>query len=135
MPAIDQDMGLHQVAQHYYFPGWHQQATIGELLINLAKWNSLSEQHRKIIEVACGDSLNWSFVRSEALQFAAMENLRDKGVTIHRWPDQMLDEFEARWHEVVAEESARDPLFERIYGSFSSFRDHYDVWKEHGYLQ
>jgi TRAP-type mannitol/chloroaromatic compound transport system substrate-binding protein len=135
MPAIDQDMGLHQVAQHYYFPGWHQQATSGELLINLAKWNSLSEQHRKIIEVACGDSLNWSFVRSEALQFAAMENLRDKGVTIHRWPDQMLDEFEARWHEVVAEESARDPLFERIYESFSSFRDHYDVWKEHGYLQ
>ena len=134
MPAIDQSLGLHQVARHYYFPGWHQQATIGELLINLKKWNALSGRHRAIIEVTCGDSLNWSFVRSEALQFKAMADLRDKGVTIHRWPDSLLEEFEAKWQEVVAEESAKDPLFKRIYESFSAFRQEYRIWKEHGYL-
>ncbi|MEE9300848.1 MAG: hypothetical protein V3V17_06935 [Alphaproteobacteria bacterium] len=24
MPAIDQALGFHEVAKHYYFPGWHQ---------------------------------------------------------------------------------------------------------------
>lgn len=135
MPAIDQNLGLHQVAQHYYFPGWHQQATIGELLINLKKWNALSDRHKAIIEVACGESLSWSFVRSEALQFKAMASLRDKGVMIHRWSDRLLKEFEAKWQEVVEEESARDPLFKRIYDSFSAFRQEYRIWREHGYLR
>jgi TRAP-type mannitol/chloroaromatic compound transport system substrate-binding protein len=135
MPAIDQSLGLHQVAKHYYFPGWHQQATIGELLVNRDKWEALSDQHRTIIEIACGDSLNWSFVRSEAAQFEAMEALREKGVRVHRWPDSMLKQFEVKWREIIEEESAKDPLFKRIHGSFSAFRKQYAIWKQHGYLE
>ena len=32
MPAMDLTLGFHQVAKHYYFPGWHQQATLNHLL-------------------------------------------------------------------------------------------------------
>jgi TRAP-type mannitol/chloroaromatic compound transport system substrate-binding protein len=134
MPVIDLALGFHEVAKHYYFPGWHQQATIGELLVNLGKWEALSDQHKAVIEVACGDSLNWSFVRSEALQFNAMEKLQEKGVAIHRWPDSMLRQFEEKWQEVVNEESAKDPLFKRIYESFTAFRTQYGLWRVHGYL-
>jgi TRAP-type mannitol/chloroaromatic compound transport system substrate-binding protein len=135
MPVIDLVLGFHQVAKHYYFPGWHQQATIGELLVNLEKWGALSDQHRAIIEAACGDSLSWSFIRSEALQFEAMRKLREKGVHLHRWPDSMLEQFEAKWQEVIMEESAKDPLFKRIHESFSAFRKQYEIWKQHGYLE
>ncbi|MEL6888362.1 MAG: TRAP transporter substrate-binding protein, partial [Pseudomonadota bacterium] len=34
MPAIDQRLGFHKVVKYNYFPGWHQQATVFELLIN-----------------------------------------------------------------------------------------------------
>ena len=37
MPAIDLNLGFYQVAKHYYFPGWHQQATMFELLMNPAR--------------------------------------------------------------------------------------------------
>ncbi len=134
MPVIDLALGFHQIAKHYYFPGWHQQSTIGELLLSRKKWQALSEQHKAILATACGDSLNWSFVRSEALQFKAMQKLREKGVTIHRWPDAMLKQFEAKWEAVVAEESANDPLFKRIHESFSEFRKQYAIWGRHGYL-
>jgi TRAP-type mannitol/chloroaromatic compound transport system substrate-binding protein len=134
MPVIDQALGFDQVAKHYYFPGWHQQATIGELLINRAKWQALSEQHKTILEVACGDSLNWSFTRSEALQFGAMKKLQEKGVILHRWSDKLLKKFERKWREVVEEEAAKDPLFKRIYESYSSFHEQYAIWKNHGYL-
>ncbi len=134
MPSIDLAFGFHQVAEHYYFPGWHQQASIGELLINLEQWEMLSEQHKTIIEVACGDSLNWSFVRSEALQFQAMEKLQEEGVIFHRWPDNMLKLFEMKWQEVVTEESAKDPIFKKIYDSFRAFRMQYAIWRTHGYM-
>ena len=133
MPVIDLALGFHRVAKHYYFPGWHQQTTIGELLVNLEKWQALSDRHKAIIEAACGDSLSWSFIRSEALQFAAMQELREKGVTLHRWPDSILAQFEEKWQEVAAEESAKDPLFKRIYESFSAFRKQYKIWKAHAY--
>ena len=134
LPAIDLTLGFHQVAKHYYFPGWHQQATVGELLVNLENWQALSERQRAILEAGCGDSLSWTLVRSEALQPKALRELQSQGVVIHRWPDEMLRQFEAKWQEVVAEESSRDPLFKRIYESYRAFRADYALWREHGYL-
>lgn len=134
MPSIDRDLGFHQVAKHYYFPGWHQQASAGELLMNAAKWEVLSDQHKAMIETACGDSLQWSFVRSEAVQYQAMLELQEKGVTLHRWPDGLLAVLEEKWQEVLKEEAAADPLFKRVYESYAAFRERYAIWRQHGYL-
>ena len=135
LPAIDLELGFYEVAKHYYFPGWHQQASVLELLINQARWNELPESYRTIVEVACGDGMNWGFVKSEALQAAALQALEGKGVTIHRWPEATLDALRATWAEVVAEESAKDPLFKRIWDSYSSFRESYATWKQYGYIE
>lgn len=135
MPSMDLDLGFYQVAKHYYFPGWHQQSTVGELLVNRKRWQALSEHHKAILEIACGDSLNWSFVRSEALQYKAMLTLKEKGVKFHRWPDNVLEEFEASWNEVIAEQSAKDPLFKRVHENYAAFRSQYTIWRKHGYLE
>ena len=34
MPAIDRSYGFYQIAKHNYFPGWHQQSTANEILVN-----------------------------------------------------------------------------------------------------
>ncbi len=34
MPVIDMRLGFHKIVKYNYFPGWHQQATLLELLIN-----------------------------------------------------------------------------------------------------
>ena len=57
--AVDIKQGFHTVAKHYYFPGWHQQSSVGEFLVNLKKWNELSESHRRMIEVACDANITW----------------------------------------------------------------------------
>jgi TRAP-type mannitol/chloroaromatic compound transport system substrate-binding protein len=135
MPAIDLELGFYQVAQHYYFPGWHQQATVLEVLINQDRWDELSDAYQAIVEVACGDGINWGFVKSEAVQFPALRDLEEKGVAIHRWPESTLNALEATWMEVVIEESANDPLFKRTWDSYSAFRENYQIWKDHGYLE
>ena len=68
------------------------------------------------------------------MQFKAMLELKAKGVNFHRWPDDVLQAFEAAWHEVVAEEAAKDQLFKRIFESFDSFHKAYVIWQQHGYL-
>jgi TRAP-type mannitol/chloroaromatic compound transport system substrate-binding protein len=135
-PSIDLKQGFYQVAKHYYFPGWHQQTSVGELLVNIKKWGELSDEHRQMIEVACDANITWTFVNSEARQFAAMRELVDKhGVKIHFWSDDILSRMRSAWEEVIVEESAKDPDFKRAHESLAAFRKQYAIWKEHGYLK
>ena len=134
MPSIDYDLGFYQIAKFNYFPGWHQQSSIGELLMNKKGWDGLSKSQKAIISAGCGDSITWSFVRSEAKQFEAMAKLKAKGVTSVRWSDADLAKLSKAWDAVQAEMAAKDPLFKEIADSYTSFRAKYKVWKDHGYL-
>lgn len=134
MPAIDKNIGFYQIAKHNYFPGWHQQTTLIELIVNMDKWNGLSDANRAIIETACEAQVSNTLAEGEALQFDAMIDSQKKGVTIHRWSDEMLGQFENAWKVVIAEEIAGNEDSKNIWSSFSAFREKYKVWRENGYL-
>ncbi|MFQ5849517.1 MAG: TRAP transporter substrate-binding protein [Candidatus Binatia bacterium] len=130
MPAIDEKLGFHQVAKHYYFPGWHQQSSILELTVNKAKWDSLSKADQTLIEMACRDTILKTITEGETLQGAALERMKAKGVQIHVWPPEFVAEFKRLSDEVIREEAAKDPDFARVWKSFSSFREKYAEWRK-----
>jgi TRAP-type mannitol/chloroaromatic compound transport system substrate-binding protein len=134
MPAIDLDLGFHQIARHYYFPGWHQQSTFLELLMNKAKWDALSKTRKAQFESVCGDNIRAGLAEGEAIQVKALEELKARGVQIHRWKPEFLNAFEKAWHEVAAEDSAADQNFARVWKSYAAFRARYRTWKGLGYL-
>jgi TRAP-type mannitol/chloroaromatic compound transport system substrate-binding protein len=136
MPSMDQKFGFYQAAKYYYFPGWHQQTSMLVLSINQKKWDTLSDQHKAVIELSCGDTIQDMIAEGEATQWKAMKEMRDKhGVKIMRWSPEILKAMEKAWDEVIAEESAKNPNFKRIYESYAKFRAEYALWREHGYLQ
>ncbi|MEM9577914.1 MAG: TRAP transporter substrate-binding protein [Pseudomonadota bacterium] len=135
MPAIDQRLGFHKVAKYNYFPGWHQQATVFELLINKDVWNEASEQHQAILTEACKASMADSFAEGEALQFEAMQtNVEKNGVIMKQWSPEMLELFRTTWDEVAAEEAAADPFFAEVYADMQTFREGYNLWKINAFL-
>ncbi len=135
MPAIDARLGFHKLVKFNYFPGWHQQATVFELLINKDVWNEASEQHQAIITNACKASMADSFAEGEAIQSAALiDNVENNGVTMVQWSPEMLDVFRATWSEVAAEEGAKDEFFAKVLGDLNQFRSEYDVWKQNAFL-
>jgi len=135
MPAMDEGLGFYQVAKHYYFPGWHQQATTNEIVINKEKYEALSEWHKDVLRVTCGYNIYYEFVEGEALQGPAIDRMKAKGITVHQWPDDVLKKFDQAWKDVAAEESAKDPLFKKIWESYSAYRAKYAAWKDLGYLK
>ncbi|WP_424830592.1 TRAP transporter substrate-binding protein [Ruegeria sp.] len=135
MPAIDARLGFHKLVKFNYFPGWHQQATVFELMINKDTWNETSDQHKAIIENACKASMADSFAEGEAIQHAALiDNVENNGVTIKQWSPEMLDTFQATWEEVAAEEAANDAFFAKVLTDMNEFRDGYDLWKTNAFL-
>lgn len=134
MPSIDLQLGLHKIAKHYYFPGWHQPATLFELMINLESWQSLSTTAKARIESVCGDNIRYGLADGEAAQFAALKTLYANGVEIHQWPREIIEALETAWHKVAAEYSEKDEDFARIWKSLTAFREDYSVWRELGHL-
>ncbi len=134
MPAIDARLGFHKLVKYNYFPGWHQQATVFELLVNMDVWNEASDQHKAIIENACKASMTDSFAEGEAIQHEALlDNVNNNGVTIKQWSPEMLETFRATWAEVAAEESG-DAFFKKVLDDMNNFRDGYQIWKTNAFL-
>jgi TRAP-type mannitol/chloroaromatic compound transport system substrate-binding protein len=129
MPSIDIALGFYQIAKFNYFPGWHQQTSVSELLMNRDEYNKLPKNYKAILKAGLGESVMHTYAESEHAQFAAMEQLRDKyGVHVKRWPDSFLAAYEKAWREVVAEESAKDPVFKRVADSYFGYRAKFKIW-------
>lgn len=135
MPAVDNNMGFYEVANHYYFPGWHQQSTMFELMINLDAWNALSGTQKRQIETTCAANVRYAISEGEALQPAAIKDLKAKGVQIHKWSPQVLAELKTAWEKVSADLSANDPVYAEVWQSLLEFRETYKSWADIGYLK
>jgi len=136
MPAMDIKLGFHQVAKFNYFPGWHQQTSVTELMINKQVFDALPKSYKKVIEVAAGHQLGYTFAETEATQFGVMAEMRDKHkVQVKRWSDSQLAVFEQAWFDVIKEESATDPLFKRIADDYLAFRKNYAIWGDSQFLK
>jgi TRAP-type mannitol/chloroaromatic compound transport system substrate-binding protein len=135
MPRIDARLGFHQIAKFNYFPGWHQPATMFELLINKDVWEGLDERSQNQIEVACLANITTNYAEGEATNFEAMQsNIDDNGVSNKVWPDEMLAIFESTWNEVAAELAAEDEYFAEVWADLQEFRAGYKTWGDTIYL-
>jgi TRAP-type mannitol/chloroaromatic compound transport system substrate-binding protein len=135
MPRIDANLGFYQIAKFNYFPGWHQPATLFELLINKDRWDELDERSQNQIEVACLANVTTNYAEGEATNYAAMvDNVENKGVTIKNWDPEILKTFEATWNEVAAELAAEDPFFKKVWDDLQEYRAGYKIWSDNIYL-
>jgi TRAP-type mannitol/chloroaromatic compound transport system substrate-binding protein len=128
MPALDEKQGLYQVAKHYYFPAWHQQASILELIVNKSRWDALSEADQVLIDAVCRDTILKTITEGETIQNAAIERMKAKGVKVHTWPPGIVAAFRKTTDEVLAEEAKADQDFARVWKSLRAFREDYAAW-------
>ena len=134
-PAIDQKLGFYKVVKYNYYPGWHQQATILEMLINKDTWAKMSPGQQKLIELSCMAGLTHTLAYSESIQGPVIrENEKTRGVKNMTWSAEMIKTFEKTWLEVAKEESAKDPFFKKVWDDLSAFRQDYAYWSKRAFL-
>lgn len=136
MPTMDIKQGFHQVAKFNYFPGWHQLTSCSEILMNKKAFDALPEPYRRMVQVASTAQVVYNLAESEHAQSAAMAEMRDKHkVQVKRWSDGDLATYEKLWLEVVAEESAKDPLFKKVADHYLAYRKNYAIWGDAQYMR
>ncbi len=115
-PWADEKAGFQEITKIYYTSGFHEPGAGLALATNADRWASLSDQHKKIIEIAAGEANLWNLHQYLANNSQALARLQAGGVKTLEFPDQVWDAFGAASKEVM-EENFGDPLFKKVYDS------------------
>lgn len=130
-PWLDMDFGLHKVADHYYYPGFHEPGTALALGINRRVWERLEESDRRVIEDAATAEYLRALAEFNANNAWSLRKLRAEGaVKILKFDDSFLKEFVRFSRDVVAEAGSGDELSRKIYASYQAFRAPILDWSE-----
>ena len=134
-PYVDVSQGFYKVVKYNYFPGWHQQTSIHELVINKDIWNKLSKEQQALIELGVRASLLQTQAIGEGSQGAVIKaNAEKRGVNNMYWSDEMLKAFKGAWEQVVKEQTAKDAMFKKVWDDLQDFRAEYKVYSDLGFL-
>lgn len=128
VPQVDAAMGFDEVAEYYYFPGWHQSASWFSLIVNQQVWDEYSDERKAQFETACRATLQWSMAVAPPEQIRTVRELEEKGVTVKRFPDPVIDALQDAWGEVRQEEMNNNPAFKEAYESLMSHVGLIDEW-------
>lgn len=121
-PYNDMALGLHQVAQYYYYPGWHEPGPTLELIVNKTAYQSLPADLQKIVEVAARyanqDMLDEYTARNNAALIALQNN---PDIEILKLPDDVLRSLHQASGQYLQEMAASDPMAKKVFESWRAF--------------
>jgi TRAP-type mannitol/chloroaromatic compound transport system substrate-binding protein len=129
MPSVDRALGFDKLSLIYYFPGWHQPASLIDFYMRKDKWDELPADRRALIETACRANVTWTLARAPAEQARAMEYFRKQGVTIRVWPASVIEAFRETSSDVLREHADKDPEFRAVLDNLRQFLDGPRAWK------
>ncbi len=122
-PAADLGFGLYKVADYYYFPGWHEPATVLDGFINLDAWNGLTDDLKSVIERGAAATNLLMLSEFQARNDAALQALiNEHNVKLRKYPDDVLNKIGGRAGEVLQEIASRDALSTEVFGEIVKFR-------------
>ena len=137
-PYNDLAFGLHKVAKHYYYPGWHEPGSMMEFVINKTAFEKLPNDLQAIVRVATKAVNEDMLAEYTTRNQAALTELKEKhGVDVRAFPDDVLSKLQVLSEQVVAEVSAADPLAQKVYNSYKNYRDQvkaYHAVSEQAYI-
>jgi len=122
-PYNDLAFGLYKSARYYYYPGWHEPATVLDNFIGLEAWESLSGDLQAVVAAANAFAnayvLN-EFVANNTRSLDVLVGQHD--VTLKKFPDRVLNGLGQLAGQIIAELAAADPLSREVMESISRFR-------------
>jgi TRAP-type mannitol/chloroaromatic compound transport system substrate-binding protein len=128
-PFHDKRLGLHKIAEYYYYPGWHEPGTALELLVNRQAFEELPADLQKIIEIAARSINQWMLSKFEALNIKALQALKaEPGVQILAFPPDVIKELKRLTDETLAEEAAKSAAFKKVYDAYKQFQSEHAEW-------
>jgi len=130
-PYQDRRLGLHKAAKYYYTTGWHESATVSELLINKAAWQTLPKDLQAVVSNAAAACNVISEAWCQRANAEAMDDLvKNQKVIAKPLPDSVIKALRAETDKVLAEAVAKDPMTKKVHDSYMAYMAKYQAWAD-----
>lgn len=133
-PANDLSFGLHQVAQFYYSPGYHEPGAALQLMVNRQRYDALPDDLKMIVRTAAQAGHDDCLAEYNALSGPALQTLVQRhGVQLRQLPRDILIACGNASNEVLQElRDGPDRMTRRIIDSYLEFRTAVMPWTRVG---
>lgn len=132
-PWNDLAAGLHEVAKHYYYPGFHEPGGTLALGVNLDVWQSFDDVQRAIFREVTTSEYTRSLAEFNVRNAAALQTLNEKhAITPTLFSESVLSDIGRSVDEVVAEMANKDAMTKKVYNSFIEARHNAMRWASVG---
>jgi TRAP-type mannitol/chloroaromatic compound transport system substrate-binding protein len=127
-PYDDEKLGLHRVAQYYYYPGWWEGGAMLHNFINLDKWNALPPAYKSIIRTASSMANDWMTAKYDAGNPPAMKRLLTEGAQLRPFPPAVMEASLKAALDVYREVSEKNAEFKKVWEQMLAFRNDQYLW-------
>ncbi|MEJ2453629.1 MAG: TRAP transporter substrate-binding protein [Candidatus Thiodiazotropha sp.] len=113
-PTSDKDFGMQDVAKNYYLASFHQSQECFEIIFNKKKFNSLAEEHKKILQYAAeaaSADMSWKAQDRYSSDLQALQ--KEFGVKVHRTSQSIMDAQLKAWDKVLPQ-FMKDGFFSKV---------------------
>ncbi len=128
-PFHDYLMGFHEVADYYYYPGWHEPGTVFESLVNREKFLALPSDLQMIIKTGLYRMNLWILSQFEFRNADYLKKIKESGkVEILEFPEPVLEKLKQIKGEVLRELCDSDLSSKEVYDSLVEFKKLMGDW-------
>lgn len=127
-PYDDEKLGLAKVAPNYAYPGFWEGGAQLEFWINNKAFDSLSSEHKAILENAAAHAAVEMQARYDARNPAALKRMVASGTKLFRFPKDVMDASFKASQDLYSEISAKNPAFKKIHDDYMGFRRDSNLW-------
>jgi len=129
-PYDDEKLGFSKIAKYYYYPGWWEGGANGHLLINRAKWESLSKTYQTIVTTSAREAGLRTTAKYDIVNSPAMKRLITAGTQLRAFSPEIMEASFKAANETYAELAKTNARFKRILESIMAYReDSYSWWQ------
>jgi TRAP-type mannitol/chloroaromatic compound transport system substrate-binding protein len=113
----DKILGLDKVAKFHYVPGMHEPVTVGEFIINKAKYDALPTDLKEVIKTSVQASYWNHFVKFQEKTAKACQELLAQGIKIIKTTDELNNRFLKVYDEISNGHASKDPFYKKVVDS------------------
>jgi len=128
--SSDRALGFPDVSKVCMLQSFHQSGEQFEILFNKAKYATLPNDLKKIIDYAvqaASADMSWKAIDRYSADYKDMQE--KQGVKFYKTPDAILKRQLDIWDEVVTKRSAENPLFKKAFDSQRAFAQRAGRWQ------
>ncbi|MBT6038715.1 MAG: TRAP transporter substrate-binding protein DctP [Halieaceae bacterium] len=129
-PYNDRTLGLNEVAEFYYYPGWHEPGAMLEFTVNAAAYTQLPHDLQAIVRYAARAANQNMLDEFTARNNESLQQLLAAGTQLRPLPEDILSLLYEKSVEAMANLRASDEMAEKIAISYDAFSNNVRAYHE-----